>query len=713
MNAPVFTQDNLLFTVTTPLGDNKLLFKSLQGEEYLSNLFHFQLEMLSESKQLNFDDIIGQALTVEVQFAPEHHRYFHGIVTRFVQAGTDARFTIYHAEVRPWLWLLTLTKNCRIFQKLAVPDIIRKVFSDLGFSDYRFALIKPGGYEKRDYCVQYEETAFNFVSRLMEDEGLFYFFEHQADKHVLVIADDLGAHKPCPGIPQARYLQISNETQPEDAVTSCYFTQQLTTGQYAVDDFNFETPMMDLKTSIDSETHPWRVYEYHAGFLNRGQGEQKVKCRLEGCTAEQQLLEGQGHCFSFIAGYKFTLTNHPRRDFNKDYVLQWLSHSLSLTHYSNAFRAFPATVAFRPLMTTPKPRIVSTQTAIVTGPSGEEIWTDKYGRIKVQFHWDQEGQRNENSSCWIRVNQAWAGQGWGHISIPRIGQEVIISFVNGDPDLPMVTGAVYNSQQTVPYGLPGDQTKSTLKSNSSKGGGGYNELRFEDKKGQEEIYLQGQKDWNILIKNDKGQNVGHDETLDVKNNRTKTVGVDQSETIGSNKTIKVGTNHTESIGANMSLTVGANKTETVTIASAETVGAAKTLTIGAGYVISVGAGMTLTVGAGVNETFAGSQAVKVGGSQSVDIASSKTETAGTSHTTQAKTVLVDAQDEITLKAGEASITLKKNGDIIIKGGGNITTDAGKNIAVKSKKNVSIKNSGNTSIKADKNITIKGNKIAEN
>ncbi|BAP55296.1 hypothetical protein THII_0999 [Thioploca ingrica] len=705
MNASIFTQDNLLFTVTTPLGDNKLLFKSLQGEEHLSSLFHFQLEMLSESKQLNFDDIIGQPLTLEVQFAPEHRRYFHGIVTRFVQAGTDARFTIYHAEVRPWLWLLTLTKNCRIFQKLSVPDIIRKVFDDLGFSDYRFALIKPGGYDQRDYCVQYEETAFNFVSRLMEDEGLFYFFEHQADQHVLVIADDLGVYKPCPGISQARYLQVSNETQPENAITLCHFTQQLTTGQYAVDDFNFEKPTMDLKTSVDSETYPLRVYEYSAGFLNRDQGEQKVKCRIESCTAEQQLLEGQGHCFSFIPGYKFTLTAYPRKDFNKDYVLLWLSHSLSLTHYSNAFRAFPATVSFRPPVTTPKPRIVSTQTAMVTGPSGEEIWTDKYGRIKVQFHWDQEGKYDENSSCWIRVNQAWAGKGWGQISLPRIGQEVIISFLNGNPDLPMVTGAVYNAQQTVPYALPGEQTKSTLKSNSSKGGGGYNELRFEDKKGQEEVYLQGEKDWNILIKNDKGQKVGHDETLSVGNNRTKTVGVDQSETIGSNKAIKVGINHTETIGANMMLTVGANKTETVTIASAETVGAAKTLTVGAGYVISVGAGMVITVGAGVNETFAGSQSVNVGGSQSVDIASSKTETAGTSHTTKAKTILIDAEDQIVLQAGKASITLKKNGDILISGDGKIVTNAKKDILTTSKKKINLK--------ADNNIIIKGKKVLEN
>jgi len=625
MNAPVFTQENLLVTVTTPLGDNKLLFKSLQGEEQLSNLFQFH----------------------------------------------------------SWLWLLTLTTNCRIFQQLTVPEIIKKVFTDLGFSDYRLSLFYR--YEQREYCVQYEETAFNFVSRLMEDEGLFYFFEHHEDKHVLVIGDDLGEHQPCPGIPTARFLQVINDTQPENAVTECYFSQQLTTGKYAVDDFNFETPARDLKTSIDSETHPFRVYEYGAGFSNRDQGEHKVRCRLEGCTTAQQLLEGQGHCFSFIAGYQFTLTNHPRRDFNQEYVLRWLSHSLSLTHYSNAFHAVPATVAFRPAVVTPKPRIVSTQTAIVTGPGGEEIWTDKYGRIKVQFHWDQDGQYDENSSCWVRVNQSWAGKGWGGIWIPRIGQEVIISFINGDPDRPLVTGAVYNAQQTVPYSLPADQTKSTIKSNSSKGGGGYNEFRFEDKIGQEEVYLQGQKDWNILIKHDKGQTVGHDETLSVGNNRTKTVGVDQSETIGSNKTIKVGSNHTETIGANMTLqvianhtetiggnmtlTVSQNKVETIAIASAETIGAAKALTIGGAYQISVGAAM--------NETVALVKAVEVG--------VSSTETVGGPHTTKAKTVLVEAEEEIVLKAGGVSITLKKSGDIVIKGSGKMLIQAAQDMVLKVQK----------------------------
>ncbi len=727
MTAPIFTQDNLLFTVTTPLGDNKLLFKSFQGEEQLSQLFHFQLEMLSESKQLDFDAIVGHPLSLTVQFAPDHTRYFHGLVTHFVQAGTDARFTVYHAQVRPWLYLLTLTKNCRIFQNLTVPEIIKKVFDDLGLIDYRFALFYR--YEPHVYCVQYEETAFNFVSRLMEDEGIFYFFEHHEDKHILVLADYLAIHAPCPGISTTRFLTVTNDTQPEDAVTACYFQQQITTDLYTIDDFNFEIPFNKLRSSVESlrrsvqrKGNNLRIYEYAAGFSKKPQGEDKVKLRIQGQEFQLQQLEGQGHCLSFASGYRFQLTNHPRENFNQEYILRWVSHSLSLTHYSNTFIAFPVEVIFRPPIVTPKPKIVSTQTAIVTGPKGEEIWTDQYGRIKVQFHWDQEGQYDENSSCWVRVNQAWAGQGWGHISIPRIGQEVIISFLEGDPDRPLVTGAVYNSAQPVPYTLPGEQTKSTLKSNSSKGGGGFNELCFEDQKGQEEIYLHGQKDWNTVIENDRTHQVHHDETMTVDNDRLRTVHHDetitvdndrtrtvhhdehltvdhdrtrmvhhdeqitidnnrfkqvknnQQEEIGVDKFIAVGNNHTENIGNNRSLQVESNQSETIGRNYHVEVGHNMNLKVGRNKTDftsiasaeTVGLAKALTVGAAYQVSVGGIMNETVGGMKSVQVGFSKSEVVGGSHSTQAEEVTIEAKKKIELKCGGSTITLDESGNIIIK-----------------------------------------------
>jgi type VI secretion system secreted protein VgrG len=361
-----------------------------------------------------------------------------------------------------------------------------------------------------------------------------------------------------------------------------------------------------------------------------------------------------------------------------------------------------------------------TQTAIVVGPAGEEIYPDKYGRVKVQFHWDREGKRDENSSCWIRVAQVWAGAGWGGMYIPRIGHEVIVDFLEGDPDRPIIIGCVYHGANMPPYPLPDEKTKSVIKSDSSLGGGGSNEIRFEDKKGKEEIYLHGQKDLTIAIENDKNQTIGHDESLLVKNNRKKTVGVNQSESIGSNKTIKVGSNHTESIGANMVLNVGANKTEsiggnetrtvgstkteTVAINTAETIGAAKELTIGGLYQVSVGAAMNETVGAAKAEEIGAFKAVvvggnsteKIGGSMSVDVGKDLSEKVAKTHSLKAKKVMIEAEDEIGLKTGDATLILKKDGSIMIKG-----------------KDMAVKASGKINAKADKDIVLKGQKIQEN
>jgi type VI secretion system secreted protein VgrG len=624
MTAPVFTQANLLLTVHSSLGENKLLFKNLQGEEQLAGLFHFQLELLSESRRIDFQEILGKPLTVQIQFAPEHTRYLHGIVTRFAQADTDSRFTTYYAEIRPWLWQLTLTQNCRIFQNLSVPDIIKKVFTDLGFNDHRFELIYP--YEPRIYCVQYQETAFNFVSRLMEDVGLFYFFEHHEDRHVLVIIDDMVSYPPCPEIDTARFWRNRNETHPEDVITQCQWQQQLTTGEYAIDDFNFEKPQTDLKVAIDAlpeqKNTDLRVYEYDAGFSNFDQGQEKVTRRIEAQVTEHKLLEGQGHCFSFVSGYYFTLTEHPREDFNINYVLRQISHSLSLTYYQNNFVAFPADLRFRTPRTTPRPQIVSTQTAIVTGPAGDEIYTDKYGRIKVQFHWDQEGKYDENSSCWIRVNQGWAGKGWGHIAIPRIGQEVLVSFLNGNPDTPLVTGAVYNAWQTVPYSLPAEQTKSTLKSNSSKGGDGFNEIRFEDKAGQEQIFIHAQKDEDIRVNNTAREWIGNERHLTVKKHQLEqveedkhlvvkgdrfqliesdtnlTINVDQIEHIKGNQHLTIDGEQFAAIKGNQHLTVQGNLNEKAS--QKRSIEAGTDLHGKAGMTISLEAGVQLTIKAGAS-----------------------------------------------------------------------------------------------------------------
>jgi type VI secretion system secreted protein VgrG len=310
MNASHYTQDNLRITLTSPLGDDQLLFKSLQGHEALSQPFHFTVELLSQSHELDFKNIVGKNLGITIAFPEDNQRYLNGMVTRFIQAGRDARFTVYQADIQPWLWALTLTQNCRIFQHRSVPEIIKKVFDDLGFSDYRFRLIYP--YDKRDYCVQYQESAFHFVCRLMEDVGIFYFFEHQADKHTLVLADDLGAHPECPGIHNVRLLRSDNETEPEDVVTDCRWRQQLVSGQYAIKDFNFEIPKVNLHIQVGGPCSDYRIYEYAAGFQKRDPGDVKVRRRIESQELDYQLLDGHSYCFSFTSGYRFSLSDHPR-----------------------------------------------------------------------------------------------------------------------------------------------------------------------------------------------------------------------------------------------------------------------------------------------------------------------------------------------------------------------------------------------------------------
>jgi type VI secretion system secreted protein VgrG len=728
-----YTQENRLIGIDTPLGKDRLLLRGFSGQEGVSRLSNFDLDLLSEDPDIQFQDIIGKRVTLRVTLGSDKKRYFNGVISRFSQTGSDRGLANYRATMVPWLWFLTRTSDCRIFQKKSIPDIIRQIFKDLGFTDYKLQL--QGTFEPRDYCVQYRETDFNFVSRLMEQYGLFYFFEHEKDKHTLVIANDPSAHQPCPEQNEAKWEAQGSGALAEDVITSFQWEQILRPGKYAVTDYNFETPSTSLdaemKTTIEvGGNGKFEIYDYPGEYSKKNQGDTIAKIRMEEEEAQYLVATGTSSCRAFTSGYRFELKEYVRKDMNQPYVLTSVHHVATVggtytttavgrdeSNYTNFFTCIPHKVPFRPPQVTPKPIIQGVQTAVVVGKAGEEIWTDNYGRVKVQFHWDREGKYDENSSCWTRVSQNWAGKQWGAMFLPRIGQEVIVEFLEGDPDRPIITGRVYNAEQMPPYPLPGEQTKSTIKSNSSKGGGGSNELRFEDKKGGEEIYLHGQKDWNIVIENDKSQSVGHDESLTVGNNRTKKVGVDQSEDIGSNKTIHVGANHTEAIDANKTLTVGGNHTEsiggnetiTVSTASAHTIALARALTIGAGYQVTVGGAMNESVGGLKAEEIGGLKSVNVGGNssenvganKSVDASSNISENAGKNMALSAgdnfsgtagkdvtvkagKKMLLDAGDEITIQTGSARIQMKKNGDIVIEGK-KISVNASGDIVMKGKK----------------------------
>lgn len=687
-----YTQDDKLISIDTPLGEDVLLLTGLSGEEGISRTFSFELSLLSENHAIPFDAIIGKNVTVAINLPDGNKRYLNGTVSSFSQGrgggeeGADTRFTSYRATMVPWFWVLTRSSDSRIFQNLSVGEIVEKVFKDKGLTDYRLDLQR--NYDKKEFCVQYRETDHNFVSRLLEEEGIFYYFEHQQGKHTMVLADSSNSHKHCPGQKAASYELSAAGAREQDAITHLEMTRQVRAAKWVLNDFNFKVPNNDLKMEVQSTAMPvigsWEIYDYPGNFDNKLAGDRLAKIRIEEEEAQLTRISGLGGCRSFTSGYRFTLKDHYRVDLNdKDYVLVAVRHQATEGYgidcggaYSNYFECLPFSVQYRPHRLTPKPVVPGAQTAIVVGPAGEEIYTDEHGRVKVQFHWDREGKRDDKSSCWIRVGQAWAGNGWGGLHIPRVGHEVIVSFIEGDPDRPIVTGHVYHGINRPPYPLPDQKTMSTLKSNSTKGGDGFNEIRFEDKQGREEIYLHGQKDWNIEILNDKNQSIGHDETLQVANNRVKSIGV--------NQTVRVGANHTE--------TIGANKTETVAINKAEAIGAAKELTIGGLYQVTVGAAMNETVvgakaeevglakavivGAHMTEKVVGNRAITVGRNLAVTVTENCTLTA--------KTILLEADDEIVFKTGSATISMKSNGEIIIKGA-SITEKASGEIVIKGAK----------------------------
>ncbi len=531
-----YTQDGGLFKIDTPLGKDVLLLRGFKGTESVSRLFRFELDLLSENSAISFPDIIGKNVTISLKQPDESYRYINGVISRFAQHATEEQFTSYSAEMVPWLWLLTLNVDCRIFKNKTIPDIITEVFNDLGFNDYTNSL--QSSYDPREYCVQYRESSFNFVSRLMEEYGIFYFFKHQQGKHTLVMADSPTAHSSCPGQSSVRYMTVSGGPQ-EDVITGWQIEQELRTGKYSHTDYNFQTPSTSLIASEPTVyevggNSKFEIYHYSGEHLTKGAGQSLSKIRMQEEEAQHIVAHGTSHCRMFVSGCKFTLEEHPRKDMNTDYVLTEIQHTAVTDafpssgnpegeSYSNAFTCIPLSVPFRPLRVTGRPKINSLQPAIVIGPSGEEISTDQFGRVQVMFPWDADTRGT--GTAWCRVSQVWAGNNWGAMFLPRIGQEVLVDFMEGKPDLPVVVGRVYNAEQMPPWPLPDRQNLSGFRSHSTKGGGEHNAnvLAFDDTIGDEVFYMRAEKDMARRVENDDDLNVFNDQTITIARNRTESV----------------------------------------------------------------------------------------------------------------------------------------------------------------------------------------------
>ena len=520
-----------ILLLTTTLGPKKVRIDKIEGSEALSELFCYRIEFTAFDTTTDYASLIDSTATVAVQSNDGPRRYINGIITRVRLVKIDAitRWTTFEADLRPKFWKLGLKSDCKIWLDKTTTTIIKEVLD---------ASELAGGYTckattsaAREYCVQYLETPLAFVMRLMEEEGLFFYFTHADGSHKLIIDSSTGTPPDCPGVNTLRFREniTSNQTE-EDVVNQVVAEERLVSDGVIVQNYNFVTPSTSLLAPAGKTTLQMMVFpELH---LTKSVGEALATKRLEALELEKKTISGEGTLTSLIAGHKFTLTEFPKAAVNQAYIVRRLFISADRYVYHARFTAFPSSVRFSPPMVTPKPRIPSTQTAVVVGKTGEEQWVDQYGRIKVQFHWDRYGNKDENSSCWVRVSQGMASKSWGMVYIPRIGQEVVVSFIEGDPDRPLVTGAVYNAEAMPPYKLPDQQTKSTFKSESTtKGTGKFNEFRFEDKKDSEEIYIHAQKDMLTDVLNDYTRNVKHDSKLNVDNENTIIVKMNRSRTV--------------------------------------------------------------------------------------------------------------------------------------------------------------------------------------
>ena len=555
MEKTMTTQAGRKVSVSSPLGEDVLMFERMDAVDPMSGLFEYQLELISEDHDIDLDTLLGKKMSVcSLLTHEERKRYFDGHVTRFTYQESRGRYASYRATLRPWLWFLTLKTGCRIFQNKTVPDIIKSIFQDSGFTDFEDRL--SGSYPSREYCVQYRESEFNFVSRLMEEEGIYYYFHHDETKHMLVLTDSLSGHDLIPDYEQVPYYPPDERDRRErDNITHWRFTKEARSGEVTLRDFNFKKPKANLeaksKNPFDHAHADLEVYDYPGKYLESQDGETCTRIRLEEIQSRYHRAVGQGNIGGFFPGGLFELTGYPRQDQNKRYLIVSTRNILLIEDYeaSNAsmdeapcyceFSAIEEERPFRPERSAEKPVVQGPQTAIVVGPAGEEIYPDEHGRVKVQFHWDREGKNDENSSCWIRVSHPWAGSGWGGIHTPRIGQEVIVDFIEGDPDRPIVTGRVYNGDNKPPYKLPDKKEISGVKSNSSKGGSGYNEFVMDDSKGKELIRVHGQYDMETTIENDLTEKVLNDRIREVTKNETIDIGKDLKETVDGNATQKV------------------------------------------------------------------------------------------------------------------------------------------------------------------------------
>jgi len=712
--------------------------------EELNEPYHLSLSLRTDDEDADPTEMLGESCTLAIERGDLSTQY-PAIIHWIEDAATGDRFTNISVEASAGFWMLSQSRRTRIFQDVTVPEILDKVLGD-GLSPYDRShntddLART--YPKCEYRVQYDESDFSFCERLMEEEGIIYRFDREGSAEVMLLVDDPKSGVDVESL-EGEDVHFSDHKGVSECVEQFVRYSAIRPTKLAMRNFDWTSPSLPIEEERKGESSgdvvdgsaigPDReVYEHDLlpptlcdyndsdGYQSNDAADQ-CQIRRELSARDKLVMHGHGTAIGFNAGGLFGLLDH---NLEGDYRLTRVSHSLTSSggaaSYHNHFVCIPADTPYRPERRTPRPRVAGIETATVVGPTDQEIHTDKHGRIKVQFHWDREGQKDDHSSCFIRVVQPWAGAGWGFVFIPRIGMEVTVAFVQGNPDRPIVTGTVYNGENLTSYEMPNEMTKSSIRTQSSPGGGGYNELSFEDKAGEEEVFLQAQKNLRETVKNDHGKSVGNDhdvsvgndQTLTVSNNRTTEVGNDKAETVKNNKTTNVASNFDETIGGNASQTVSGDKSATVSGSKAlnvstkfdQVIGGMKTIKVGGLFSEQVGAsrscaavgawsataGLSAKLQSAKNITIKAQKNVESIADENMDISSGKDMNikAGEELAMNVeKKAVFEVKEELMIKVGQAQITLKKNGDITIKG-----------------KKINIKGSGD--------VVIKGSKIGNN
>ncbi len=599
----MFAQANQThFSLSIKGVEHDLQVLEFSGREAVSQPYAFDVELISERPDLDLESLLHQRAFLAFD---QNDTGIHGLIHRIAQGESGKRMTRYRLTLVPQLAYLAHRTNQRIFQHLTVEKIIGQVLEEHGIQADAYQFQLGSIYPEREYCVQYDESDLHFIQRLCEEEGIHYHFQHSQDGHVLTFGDDQTAF---PRLAPLAYQQDTGLVADDPVIKHFGVRVETRTSQVTRRDYDFEKPRLQLEAKAEGDAQPkLEDYDYPGRYTDRERGKHLAKRALERHRHDFELAQGDGDSPTLVSGHFLDLSEHPRQEWNQLWLLTEVLHEgkqpqvleESVTSdtqpadgftqgYRNRFTATPWDVPYRPSLAHPKPRILGSQSAVVTGPAGEEIHCDQYGRVKVQFFWDREGQADEKTSCWLRVSSSWAGDRYGAITIPRIGMEVLVTFLEGDPDQPLVTGCLYHAEHVVPYELPANKTRSVFKTLSSPGGGGYNELRIEDRKGAEQIYVHAQRDWD--------ENIEHDQKIRVGNERHDTVEANAYSHFKAEEHRTTHGDRKTEIKANDHLTVG--DSQHIKLGNGQFIKAGQEIHLSSGLKVVLEAGSELTLKGG-------------------------------------------------------------------------------------------------------------------